>query len=459
MKNYPSLIWFLLLISSPSICHSQKISAGAYSGVNFSDIHGQESSGHWYHKPGPVQGLIMEYSFNRYLGVSTGINYSAIYYESKTYFNGYINYFPLNSYPYPDPYPYPDYYITIKRKMDFSFLRVPLMLNFSIPSAVRFDLKAGLFYSHLINNSTHDDNYYTEPVKNDLGYIVSSVITYPISEKFKASFSVGYSKGLKPLFDESGYKHASSEFTLGISYNGFLKNKYSQLKAKEVADTLNSKLTLSFQGGINLSWNAHQAEKEKYSSIIGPSVGFVIDYKLDRNTSLQMGVSFERKGYSFRDSSAIYYLSYHEGNPVYDVNTRVEIDYIVIPLLLNFNIGKSLFFNTGPWVGLQLNSQVTGTAYDEFSSGSGYVLRRTNIYDDLERVIKDNDAGWIFSGGISLPLKNNYRANISVRYSTGFVNVFDQAAAGYDHSGAPDLSVRNGTLSLLIGLKIPQFYH
>ena len=455
MKSYPCLVCFLLLISSNSVSYSQKISAGVYSGVNFSDIHGQESSGRWYHKPGPVQGLFLAYSFNRYLGVQTGINYSAIYYESKTYFNGYLNFYPMYAYPY--PYPFPDYYIT--DKMDFRFVRVPLMLNFTIPSAVRLDLKAGLFYSHLTNNSTHDGYYYPVPVKNDLGYIVSSVISYPINDKFNASFSVGYSKGLHHIYDDTNLKHASSEFTLGLSYNGFLKNKNSQGKAREVTDTLNRKLTLAYQGGINVSWNTHQADKENYSATMGPSIGFILDYRLDRNTSLQTGVSFERKGYSFRDSSDIYYLGYNVGSPVYDVDSRVEIDYIVIPLLINFNIGKYLFFNTGPWLGLQVNSRVTGTAYDEFSSGSGYVLRKTVIYDDMEKIIRDNDAGWIFSGGVSLPLKSNYRANISLRYSSGFVNVFDHKASGYDHYGAPDLSIRNGTFSLLIGLTIPQSDH
>ena len=455
MKNYPCLVCFILLISSNSVSYSQKFSAGVYSGINFSDIHGQQSYGRWYHKPGPVQGVYLGYSLNRYLGVQTGLNFTTIYYESKTYFDGYINFYPLNSYPY--PYPFPDYYIT--SKMDFSFLRVPLMLNFSIPSAVRFDLKAGLFYSHLTNNSTYNGYYYPGPVKNDLGYIFSSVISYPFNEKFKASLSIGYAKGLHSIYDDTNLKHASSEFTLGLSYNGFLKNKNSPVKARQANDTLDRKLTLAFQGGINLSWNTHQPDKEHYAAIMGPSVGFLLDYRLDKNASLQTGVSFERKGYSFRDSSTIFYLSFKEGSPLYDVDSRVEIDYIVIPLLLNFNIGKSLFFNTGPWIGLQLNSRVTGTAYDEFSSGAGYVLRKTVIYDDMEKIIRDNDAGWIFSGGVSVPLKKNYKANISLRYSTGFVNVFDQATAGYDHYGASDLSIKNGTFSLLVGLKIPQSDH
>ena len=454
MKCYSCLICFLLLVCSNTITYSQKISAGIYTGINFSDIHGQESSGRWYHKPGPVQGVSLEYSFNRYLGIQTGLNYSTIYYESKTSFPGYINFLPQDIYPYPYPYPY--YYYT--RKMDFSFLRVPLLLNFSIPSAVHFDLKAGVFYSHLSDNSTYED-YYPKPVKNDLGYIFSSVISYPLTQKIKASFSVGYSKGVKPIFEGTDYRHGSSEFTLGISYNGFLKNKNLQEKPMPAADTLSQKLTLQFQGGVNISWNSHQDEKEDYSAITGPSIGFLLDYRLSKNTSLQTGVSFERKGYSLRDSSNLFYLIYQQGGTVYDVDSRVDIDYIEIPLLINFKLGKSLFFKTGPWLALQLNSRVTGIAYDDFNSVSGYVLRKTVIYDDMEKIIKDNDAGWMFCGGISLPVRNGYRANISVRYSTGLVNVFDNATAGYDHYGANELSIRNGTLSFLIALVIPRSDH
>jgi hypothetical protein len=452
MRSFFCLVCLLLLFNSNSVSYSQKLSYGIYSGVNFSDIHGQDNNGRWYHKPGPVQGISLEYSFNRYLGIQTGLNFSTIYYESKTYYNGYLNFYPLNSYPY--PYPFPDFYAT--RKMDFSFLRVPLLLTFSIPSAVRFDLKAGLFYSYLTNSSISNPYEYPVPVKNDLGYIFSSVISCPLSDNFRASFSIGYSKGWHSIFDNANLKHGSSEFALGLTYNGFLNKKKSPAEPQHVADTLKRKLTLEFQGGVNLSWNAKQPDKENYSAIMGPSVGFILNYRLDKNTSLQTGISFERKGYSFRDSSTIFYLSYDKGSPVYDVDSRLEIDYIVIPLLLNFNIGKSVFFNTGPWVGLQINSSCTGTAYDESNSGSGYILRKTIIYDDMERIIRDNDAGWIFSGGVSLPLKNNYRATISLRYSTGFVNVFNQEAAGYNQYGAPDLSIRNGTVSFLVGLKIPQ---
>jgi hypothetical protein len=454
MKCYSYLFCFLLLVSSNTISYSQKISAGVYTGINYSDIHGQESSGRWYHKPGPVQGVYIEYSFNRYLGIQTGLNYSTVYYESKTYFPGYLNYIPLDIYPYPYPYPY--YYYT--RKMDFSFLRFPVLLNFSIPSAVRFDLKAGIFYSHLNDNSTTDD-YYSNPVKNDFGYVFSSVISYPLTEKFKASLSVGYSKGTKPVFEDTNYRHGSSEFTLGISYTGLLKNKSSHEKSINRRDTIDQKLTLLFQGGVNVSWNTHREDKEKYSAIAGPSAGFLLDYRLGKNTSLQTGVSFEGKGYSLRDSSTLFFLSYNGGGTLYDVDSRVDIDYIEIPLLINFKLGKSLFFNTGPWLGLQLNSRVTGTAYDDIRSETGYIIRKTVIYDDMEKIIKDNDAGWMFSGGISLPVKNGYRANISLRYSTGLVNVFDNATSGYDHYGANELSIQNGTVSFLIALVIPRSDH
>ncbi|MBK8881158.1 MAG: outer membrane beta-barrel protein [Bacteroidales bacterium] len=191
MRTFFCLVCLLLLFNSNSVSYSQKLSYGIYSGVNFSDIHGQDNYGRWYHKPGPVQGISLEYSFNRYLGIQTGLNFSTIYYEAKTYNNGYINFYPLNSYPY--PYPFPDFYST--RKMDFSFLRVPLLLNFSIPSALRFDLKAGLFYSYLTNSSISNPYEYPDPVKNDLGYIFSSVISCPQSDNFRASLSIGYSKG------------------------------------------------------------------------------------------------------------------------------------------------------------------------------------------------------------------------------------------------------------------------
>ncbi len=84
MRKIESLVIFIILINCFTPVSSQKLTTGYYGGVNISDIHGNSTSGKWKFKPGPVQGLYLDYSFNRIFGFRTGINYSTLYYEHVT---------------------------------------------------------------------------------------------------------------------------------------------------------------------------------------------------------------------------------------------------------------------------------------------------------------------------------------------------------------------------------------
>jgi hypothetical protein len=147
---------------------------------------------------------------------------------------------------------------------------------------------------------------------------------------------------------------------------------------------------------------------------------------------------------------------------MYNVNTKVQIDYAVIPLLMSFPVGKSqmVFLSTGPWLGLKLNARNIGVAYNEVRSESDYTVSKTVIYDDLERYIKNNDIGWIFSARVSLPLLNRYKVDLALRYSTGFKNVYNTTiAAERQSSSVEDFVIRNRTISLLIEITIPTADH
>ena len=75
MKYYKVLTCLFLLVLCNSAGYPQTITTGLYSGVNFSDIHGQDFGGKWKSKPGPVQGFYLGWSLNKSLGIQTGINF------------------------------------------------------------------------------------------------------------------------------------------------------------------------------------------------------------------------------------------------------------------------------------------------------------------------------------------------------------------------------------------------
>jgi hypothetical protein len=284
----------------------------------------------------------------------------------------------------------------------------------------------------------------------------SSGISYPLSDKIKATFNVSYLTGRKHFIENSNFRQGSSEYTLGIDYEFIKKNK-TNINPISVSDSSSKKVTVTYWGGVDVSWNALDVNREMYSTVFGPSLGFSVNFPFGHGCSFISGVSFERKGYSMKDSSALFYR-YMKSTPMYSVNTKVFTDYAIIPFLLSLPIGKAqmVFFNTGPWLGLKLNARNVGVAYNKLSSESSYTVTKTVVYDDLERYIKDNDIGWIFSTRVSLPLFNRYKVDLALQYSTGFKNVYNKTVVAAEQSSSiADYVIRNRTISFMIGFTIP----
>jgi|GEM_PF-6121524 len=65
--------------------YPQKFTTGLISGVNFSNLHGELTTGRWQAKPGPVSGIFFNYSFKGLLLFQTELDYTALYYAYKGY--------------------------------------------------------------------------------------------------------------------------------------------------------------------------------------------------------------------------------------------------------------------------------------------------------------------------------------------------------------------------------------
>jgi hypothetical protein len=263
------------------------------------------------------------------------------------------------------------------------------------------------------------------------------------------------------LLESSNLRQGSSEYVLGIDYE-FLKKNKKDINPELVIDSTLKKVTVTYWGGVNISWNGLDSDRSKYSATTGPALGFSVNFLMEPGLSFITGVSFERTGYSMKDSSASFFKYLNKGTPLYYVDSKVQMDYALIPLLMNLSFGKSkiFFFNSGPWLGLKLNARNVGVAYNEIRSESGYTVSKTVIYDDLERYIKDNDIGWIFGAGISVPFLKRYKVDLALRYSTGFKNVYNKTiVAEQQSSSTAEHEIRNRTISFLIGITIPQAGH
>jgi hypothetical protein len=247
-----------------------------------------------------------------------------------------------------------------------------------------------------------------------------------------------------------------------VTYSGFHKKKTDYAAIEPVMDSSSHRVIATFRAGINTSWNTG-ADMKKYSPYFGPSAGFSLDFPLKGGSFFRTGFSFDRKGYSLKDSSTSFYRSVKDRKLMYYADTKVEIDYAVIPALICFPVGKSerFFLSTGPWLALKLNARNVGTAYNETRTGVSYTLRKTVLYDDLEKLIKDNDIGWLFGCIASFPVMHSkYKLDLALQYSAGFKDVYNHSYFADGEAGSDKAPViRNGTLSFLIGIKIPPADH
>lgn len=431
---------------------SQKITAGYYGGVNISDIHAGTNSGKWKFKPGPVQGLYIDYSFNRIFGFRTGVNYSTLNYEHISGYQDY-GYYPLDYIPafLPGPY-YPSNIFT-----DFSFISFPAQIRLSVPSVPRLDLMAGIFNAFLIDHSETFNYSDYKPAKYDKGYLYSVGLSLPLTDRLEASLNTRYLTGRKGIDKFNEARHGSMDFTFGLAWKGILKRKGDNTNY-QVQDSISEKIYLVYTGGINTSWNSGDMDRDKYSLKYGPSIGLLVNYRLSANTSFRTGVTFDVTGYSLRDSSDSFNRYIITGEAFYHVNTKTSVDYLTVPLLISFHPGNGgrFFINTGPFAGIKLNARCKGEVYYNPESSGTYTRYRRIVYDDMERAIKDNNFGWIVEGGFATPLFRRLAMECGLQYRRGFGEVYDDSYLPENGSFFNDGTVfENSSLSLRIGIRVP----
>jgi len=449
----PGILWIsIILFMYCTAGWSQKITAGYYGGVNISDIHGGSISGKWKFKPGPVQGLYVDYSINRIFGVRTGINYSTLNYEHISGYQDY-GYYPPDYIPafLPGPY-YPFNEFT-----DFSFISFPALVRLSVPSVPRLDLMAGIYNAFLVDHSEFYNNIDYKPSKYDFGLLYSIGLTLPLTDRLEASLNTRYSTGSKGIdkFDET--RHGSMDFTFGLAWKGILKSKEGN-DDYQVQDSIPEKIYLIYTGGINASWNSGDRDKERYSVNYGPSLGLLVNYRLSGQTSFRTGVTFDVTGYSLRDSSDSFNRYIFSGEAYYHVNTKMSVDYLTIPLLISFHPGSGgrVFINTGPFVGIKLNARCKGEAYYNPESSGTYSRYRRVVYDDMEGAIKNNNFGWIVEGGLATPLFGRLALECGLQFRRGFGEIYDDTYLPENGSFYNEGTVfENSSVSLRIGVRVP----
>lgn len=163
------------------------------------------------------------------------------------------------------------------------------------------------------------------------------------------------------------------------------------------------------------------ADAQELADALKSKVGFVggvfIAFNLGKVVAIQTEVLYTMKGATFE---------YEDIDEV--VQEKLHGDYLEIPLLLKVKIptpGIQPFVFAGPYVGFKLKEKLT-------VMGEEIPLE--------EQILKNNDYGAIFGGGLQL----GRSFHVDIRYSMGLQKIIDEGAEAVDF--------KNGVWSATIGI-------
>ena len=335
-------------VSGFSSMSAQKLTTGLMTGPNFSNIRGNNNTGKWESKMGSTSGIWANYAFSPVFSVGTEVNYTSLYYQYKGYNSSY-GYYPMPTLP------------VYTQTVDFKFLRFPLYMKLSTPTKPRFDFLTGIYYSTLLHREK--ENEYSEPLpKKEFGGLVGIGFSYPITDKVEFFVQGRYLYGGKEYIPFNEGKNGNFELMLGIGYSFFNKMTVNYPSFSEIDDHL---FSIKYRAGFNASWVKTNEQQDSYSYNLGISSGVAAQYLLSENVAFQFELLFENKGYQMADSSDTNYRYTSPKSPGYYADTKTQISYLTIPLLLQFSTVEepfTLFANTGFYYSGRLKAKTTGSA-------------------------------------------------------------------------------------------------
>jgi opacity protein-like surface antigen len=419
----------IAFISFHSTVFSQRITLGISSGLNFSDINNSSVAGKWQSMTGPVNGIFINFKINRFFEVNSEINYLSLYYHYKTYYNYWY-------YPYPDMYP--NYY-NPRQDWNFSYLRFPLSVSLRTPTLLSFYISAGAYYAKLLSDNSP---YYAEEIPDfEYGYLVANGISYNLKNKVKLNFEIRYTKGNKVVIQQDNGQNAALEFSLGLGYifpSKSDKNFYP--------DTLNPVWSVKYSVGSLIGQNVG-SNKNHYKPGFGFMAGLSLVYSKSKSVSFQTDIQFQRKSYYLNDSSSSYFI-FKPSVDNFFVDNKIDIDYLNIPVFINFRFGNEVRFYSGFgfYGAIRMNARVVGYAYKETRNQNSYLSEKIHVYDNIEGEFENSDFGWLLNLGIETPVFSKYKLDLNLRYNSSFQNIY---------KGIGNNSIRLNSLSLSAGIIIP----
>ncbi len=165
---------------------------------------------------------------------------------------------------------------------------------------------------------------------------------------------------------------------------------------------------VGFKGGLNLS-NLYVNDVDKENARIGWHAGFYGQLLSTEAFAIQPEVNFSTKG------TGITYARADNNGVTVDYDTKFILNYIDIPVLAVFKLGRAAEIHAGPYWSYLVSAQVRNKG-----------VNPNNQFTDLDRKNFDNwDYGLV--GGIGFNLGKG--AQLGVRYNYGLNNIAKSSPA------------------------------
>jgi len=446
-----------------------RFSVGLHSGINFASLQGKLKQGKWESNSGAINGLYFEYALSDHFDLHTGLIHESLYLTHKDY-----SYSNGRDEPGPGPWHlfnpdvlYPSSYNS-NRHWNFNMYRIPLQIQFHTQTRLRFELAAGTSFGFLVQAVAPHNScpiYYNEQniiranedasfPEHDWGYYYSAGIDYPVDKQWTIGVAGNYYSGSREFLEHTASRLESLAFMLNVEYSGIHDDG---IKTYHSRDSLKSKWFITYKTGMLLSNHRGNQFQNSYSPRIGLSGGIAFYYHLDESFSLQAELLYQRKGYHLEDSSRYpYRMATSPDIPVqFDNDTRVDLDYFTLPVLLNVRFGQNevFFMNGGFYYSFNFNARATGTQYETHITSNTYQRKKLRIYDHMEGYIKDGDWGWVLGAGLRLPVWGSADLELELRYDQSFTDNYQNL--GDREYMREDRAFFNEGLQLMVGIHVP----
>lgn len=151
----------------------------------------------------------------------------------------------------------------------------------------------------------------------------------------------------------------------------------------------------------NLDLKTSDGNKVKGEATLGYGIGGLLGFNFNKHIGVQGEVIYSSLSQKYQDQN---------------IERKVNLKYINIPLLLSLNSGKSNAVNLNLVVGPQIGVNVGSSVYSSGSNGT----------NDPEPVvsIRKGDLGFAFGGGVDFGLNTDRTIRLSLGYR-GVIGLFD----------------------------------